>query len=112
LLVRLAPQLTHVAVPRAHYPVDTLEYMAEHKLTRGRIVVSFGWAQYVLAAFGDRHSEDTGLLLAFDGRHRTCYPQELMDVYMDFELGNGVPRFRSPDSPPFDPHRALELGNP
>ena len=54
------------------------------------------------------------LKVAFDGRFRTCYPQELVDMYFDFAIGDAPPemRFRSPDSPPVDGSRILKYKHP
>ena len=92
-------------ISKAAYPVDAMQYLADHRVG-GRIVADFGWAQYTLAALPDS-------TVAFDGRLRTCYPQEIADAYFDFILGN-VPgtRWRSPSSPPFDDRRILRLGDP
>ncbi len=105
-------QLQAVAVPRDFWPVDALKFMSDQGLTKGRIVVTFGWAQYVLAAFGHPTSEQEGLLVACDGRCDTAYPQEVLDWFLDFELGHYSQRYRSPSSPPIDPSRALTIGEP
>ena len=76
------------------------------------MVVTFNWAQYAIAAFGPRDHSDDGLRVSFDGRFRTCYPQEVIDMNFDFVLGNLEPRYRSPKSPPFDDERVLEFGDP
>jgi hypothetical protein len=47
-----------------------------------------------------------------DGRFRTCYPQELIDMHFDFALADLEPRYRSPHSPPIDGARILEFGSP
>ena len=112
LVVELVPSLTWIRVPRNHYPVDALQFMKDNSLDRGKIVVTFGWAQYVIGALGHPKSSEDGLLVAIDGRFRTCYPQEVLDIYLDFELGNRIPRHRSKDSPPVDDARALQVSNP
>src|SRR5439155_5386120 len=49
----------------------------------------------------------------FDGRLRTCYPQEVADAYFDFLVGDRlIPRWRSEQSPPVDATRMLRLGEP
>ncbi len=103
-----------VVLPRS-YPVDAFQFMRDHGLD-GRMVVQFRWAQYALAAFGN-HEDPRGQgksTVAFDGRFRTCYPQSIVDASFDFILGTGpdVPRYRSKDSPPFDPTRILRIGHP
>ena len=70
-------------------------------------MVSFNWAQYAIAAL----SPD--IEVAFDGRFRTCYPQEVVDMHFDFLLGaNGGKRSRSPHSGPIDGARVLDYGSP
>jgi hypothetical protein len=103
---RLAMRLWDFPVERDQYPVDALEFMAEHDLS-GRLVVSFNWAQYALAAL----SPDTQV--AFDGRFRTCYPQQVIDMHFDFLIGD-VPghRYRSDDSGEIDPQRVLQYEQP
>jgi len=93
-------------VDRAQYPVDALQFMADRDLG-GRLVVNFDWAQYALAALAPR------MTVAFDGRFRTCYPQEIADMHFDFLLGD-LPgkRWRSPQSGPVDPTRVLHFGDP
>jgi len=99
----------HVHGPRVErdvYPVSAFRFMAKRGLV-GRSVVHFDWAQYAIAAFGDAAP------VAFDGRLRTCYPQEVADAYFDFLVGDRlIPRWRSPSSPPVDERRILELGHP
>lgn len=100
-------------VQRSEYPVSAFQFMADHNL-RGRMVVTYNWAQYAIAAFGSLDPRDPGILVSYDGRHRTCYPLEIGDLHFDLILGNGGPqvRYRSPTSPPFDPVRCLEIGSP
>jgi len=106
LLVTLAVQSRTLWVNRSRSPVDALQYMADRHLA-GKLVVHFDWAQYALAALAPETT------VAFDGRLRTCYPQEVADLYFDFLLGN-LPafRWRSPTSPPFDDTAILRLGDP
>lgn len=113
---RLYVRLSEMPVERKDYPVAAFQYIADQEFD-GRMVVTFNWAQYAIAAFGPReHSEqghhDGGLLVSFDGRFRTCYPQEVIDMNFDFVLGDLDARYRSPDSPPFDDERVLEFGSP
>ena len=97
------------------YPVDAFQFIQDHQL-KGRMVVQFMWAQYALAAFGNHDDPrgQGGMTVAFDGRFRTCYPQQVVDMYFDFASGMGedIPRYRSPQSPPYDPARILEAGHP
>ncbi len=93
-------------VRRDEYPVAALEFMHSRDLS-GRAVVTYNWAQYVIGCFGDRNIDgraDAGVQLAFDGRFRTCYPQQVVDMHFDFVLGD-IPhlRFRSDQSPNFEP---------
>jgi hypothetical protein len=108
---RLYGRLSEMPVPRKDYPVAAFQYVADQDL-RGRMVVAFNWAQYAIAAFGHGEHADDGLPISFDGRFRTCYPQEVIDMHFDFILGDLEPRFRSPNSPPFDDERTLEFGHP
>lgn len=57
-------QLSQFGVRRDKYPVAAAEFMAKHDLN-GRIVVTFDWAQYAIAAL-------PGSTVGFDGRFRTC----------------------------------------
>jgi hypothetical protein len=93
-------------VRKSTYPVDALDFMARNRLT-GRLVVHFDWAQYALAAFAPETT------VAFDGRFRTCYPQQIADMHFDFLIGD-LPgyRWRDPSSPPVDDGRVLEYGDP
>src|SRR5262249_22922211 len=81
-------------------------FMTDHGL-EGRLVANFDWSQYALAALAPTTT------VAFDGRFRTCYPQEIADMQFDFILGD-VPgrRWRSPLSPPIDGARVLSFGDP
>jgi hypothetical protein len=110
---QVLPRLTEVPVERNHYPVSALEFMARQDCS-GRIVVAGHWAQYVLGVMGARTDADPGLQVAFDGRFRTCYPQQVLDLHFDFFSGSGGPdkRYRSPASPPVDPQRILKVGDP
>lgn len=97
---------TNLSVKRDYYPVDALQFMADRDLA-GKLVVSFNWAQYAIAAL----APDTQV--AFDGRFRTCYPQEVVDMHFDFLLGEyGGKRSRSPESGPVDGTRVLRYESP
>jgi hypothetical protein len=79
--------------------------MADHDL-HGKLVVHFNWAQYALAALPRSR-------VAFDGRFRTCYPQEVIDMHFDFLYGTARKRrFRSPRSGPIDGDRVLDYRRP
>jgi len=112
LCFRLGPQLTRIAVPKSRYPVDAFKFMETNGINKGKIVTTYGWAQYLIGAFGTRGTERDGLLVGFDGRFRTCYPQKLLDAYLDLELGESQARYRHPDSPSVDGRRALDIGRP
>jgi hypothetical protein len=84
--------------------------MRDQRLDRhGKFVCQFEWAQYAIMAFGQRKPQEPGLRMQFDGRFRELYPQEVLDMYWDFDFGHTAPlgRFRSPDSPPIAPARVL-----
>ncbi len=107
--VQLYHQLTLFAVRVDGYPVAAFQFMADQEL-HGRLVTRFKWAQYAVASFGP----SGGTELAFDGRFRTCYPQEIVDLYFDFADGDLGPgrRYRSEASPPIRGDRILEYGKP
>ncbi len=112
LTALLSQQLSTIPVKRSRYPVAAFQFMADQQLG-GRIVVAFPWAQYAIMAFGNE-APSRKLELAFDGRFRTCYPQQVVDLYFDFEAGDRGPerRCRSPHSPPPDPSRILRFREP
>lgn len=113
MIGRLYPRLSDMPVERERFPVSAIQYMADHQL-QGKLVVTYNWAQYVIAAFGAKSPGEDGTTVSFDGRFRTCYPQEIVDMHFDFVLGDLGPaiRRRSPNSPPPDGHRTLEFGQP
>ena len=104
------PRQATLHVEKNYYPVTAMQFMADHQL-EGNVFVSFNWAQYALAVF---HDSSPNSRIAFDGRFRTCYPQEVIDMYFDFILGD-LPmdiRYREDESGPFDPSKSLEYMNP
>ena len=106
LLTVTCRQLTTLPVPRDRYPVDAVQFMVDHGL-RGRLVVSFNWAQYAIASL---QPETT---VGFDGRFRTCYPQRIIDKHFDFLLGDvRNMRHRAATSGPLDPTAVLREGDP
>lgn len=114
LAARLYQRLGDIPVEKDKYPVAAMQYIARHDLT-GKLVVTFNWAQYAIAALGPSSPEaDDGLRVAFDGRFRTCYPQEVVDMHFDLILGDGPQgtRYRSARSGPVDGRAALEFGRP
>lgn len=99
-------QLSQLPVARSDYPLDAVQFMADRGL-QGKLVVSFNWAQYAVAALAPE------VQVGFDGRFRTCYSQEVIDMNFDFLLGEfGGRRSRSPSSGPINPLRVLEQGSP
>lgn len=111
---KLAARLTHIPVPADEYPLGAAQFISDHNL-RGKAVVAFNWAQYAIEAVGPASPKaQNGLLVACDGRLRTCYPQEIIDYHFDFTLGAGdaSARYRDPASPAFDPAQALRYGAP
>ena len=111
---KLYERLSELRVGRRSFPVSALQYIADEQLN-GKMVVTYNWAQYVIAAFGPRDPGEPGILVGFDGRFRTCYPQQIVDINFDLILGNDRPeaRHRSIESPPFDGGgHVLEYRNP
>ncbi|HMO12887.1 MAG TPA: hypothetical protein PKD64_03670 [Pirellulaceae bacterium] len=106
-------------VERSEYPVAAMQFMHDHNI-RGRMVVTFNWAQYAIAAFCvDEHlvQDGEGQLarssISFDGRFRTAFPQTLIDAHFDFLYGDRpIPRYRDAKSGSIDPQRILEYGDP
>ena len=105
---RLYDRLHVVRVERDEFPVSAVQYMADEQLG-GNLVVTFNWAQYLIGVFGPEGSQPH-VRVAFDGRFRTCYPQELVDAHFDFILGDVGPhlRHRGVDSPEFQASRMLD----
>ena len=111
--ISLFYHLRQIPVRRDSYPVTAFQYITDQDLN-GNLILRFKWAQYAIAAFGVESDERPHLKVAFDGRFRTCYPQELVDMYFDFAIGDAPPemRFRSPTSPPADGSRILKYKHP
>lgn len=110
---QLFVRLKEMPVERNTYPVSAIEFLADEKL-EGKIVCTFNWAQYLLAALGAEDDQASGLRVHVDGRCRTSFSQQMLDEHFDFILGDvdTKQRFRSPDSGPFDPARVLRSGEP
>jgi hypothetical protein len=110
---QLVYRLTTLKVERSNFPVTAFEYIAKRELT-GKMLCTFNWAQYALAAFGPRQPGEEGILVQVDGRCRTSYSQAMLDEHFDFLFGNIDPkiRYRDPNSGPLDPARVLEDGQP
>src|SRR5262249_31199711 len=111
--VQLVHRLTSVKVERSAYPVAAFDFIARRGLT-GKMVCTFNWAQYALAAFGPHLPDETGILVQVDGRCRTSYSQAMLDQHFDFLIGNvdASQRYRDPKSGPFDPQAVLSVGQP
>lgn len=110
---RLAARLDAVKVERENFPVAAAEFIAREKLT-GKMIVTFNWAQYALAAFGPKEAGEQGLLVHVDGRCRTSYSQAMLDEHFDFIMGEqpATDRYRDPTSGPVDPEKALKNHRP
>jgi hypothetical protein len=109
---KLHSRLRQMSVARNEYPVAAFQFIADNEL-HGRLVVTYNWAQYAIAAFGPKHADDVNSIrVSFDGRFRTCYPQEVVDMNFDFILGDLVPHHRGSNSFAFDDDEVLEFGNP
>lgn len=93
-----------------YYPVVALQYIVEKDL-QGRMVVPYNWGQYVLAVLRPTGDEDTPTRVSIDGRFRTCYSQEVIDMNFDFEFGPYRDRYRTPGSL-YDDERVLQHGSP
>jgi hypothetical protein len=104
------PRLSHLQVSTSDYPVDAFAFLAKHRLS-GRTIVTFNWAQYAIGLFANQELDSS---VAFDGRYRTCYSQEVLDRYFDLAFGKDYsgPRYRSPASGPIDPEQSLTRDNP
>lgn len=109
----LAQRCSQLHVERQQFPVAAIDFMAKRGLN-GRLVVTYNWAQYAIAALPDSP-------VGFDGRFDTCYPQSVLDAHFDFILGD-EPGKRSRVSgralapgDPTNPHSTpvvLHLGSP
>jgi hypothetical protein len=106
-------RLTSLRVERDKYPADAFYFIAQNKLT-GKMLCTFNWSQYAIAAFGPRQPGEQGILVQVDGRCRTGYSQDMLDMHFDFLLGRDDPdlRYRAASSGPLDPLRALQVGRP
>jgi len=76
----LAQRCSQLHVDRQQFPVAAIDFMAKRGLN-GRLVVTYNWAQYAIAALPDSP-------VGFDGRFDTCYPQSVLDAHFDFILGD------------------------
>lgn len=99
-------QIRSLRVERASYPVAAFEFIERHRL-EGRMVTEFNWGQYSLYAFWPR------ILVSVDGRFDTSYSRQVLDVNLDFMMGDDPrSRNRSPDTGPFRADRVLDVGEP
>lgn len=106
--VSLYPRLSMMPVPRDTYPVSAIEFIEENHL-KGRLIVTYNWAQYAIAAL----ATDGDTAVQFDGRYRTCYPQNVVDMHFDFILGlSDEYRFREEKLNNIPLARILEYNNP
>jgi hypothetical protein len=95
-------RLKDFSIDRGQYPVDALQFMADHNLN-GKAVVAFNWSQYAIASLAPQ------ITVGFDGRYDTCYPLRVVDMHFDFQLGEaGGLRNRSPKSGAIDGRKILE----
>jgi hypothetical protein len=102
----LDTRLKDFSIDRGQYPVDAVQFIADHNLS-GKAIVAFNWSQYALAALAPQ------ITVGFDGRYDTCYPLEVVDMHFDFQLGEaGGLRNRSPRSGPIDGRKILEHESP
>jgi hypothetical protein len=111
--LQLAFRLSTLNVERETYPVDAFDFISRRGLT-GKMVCTFNWAQYALAAFGPREPGEAGILVQIDGRCRTSYSQKMLDMHFDFILGRAGSemRYRDPKSGPFDREGVLNFEHP
>lgn len=113
----LTTRCKELPVRKDVFPVSAVEFLAKNNIN-GRMVVTYNWAQYAIAALGvptDGEIYDDHLTtVSFDGRFRTCYPLSTIDSHFDFVLGNDphMQRYRSPESGKPDPATILELDEP
>jgi hypothetical protein len=106
-------QLRTIRVDKQEFPVEAFQYVADQQI-EGRMVVTYNWAQYAIGTFGGQHADLPHCPVAFDGRFRTCYPQQIVDMHFDFVMGDQGPgsRHRSPLSPPINDSLVLKHRQP
>lgn len=98
-------RLTTLPVLSKQYPVQALQFMKANDI-QGRLVVSFNWAQYAIAAL---QPDST---VGFDGRFRTCYPQQIIDKHFDLLIGQLPGRRNRASQLKFEPTAAITTGDP
>ncbi len=111
---RLYDRLSDLPVHKKEFPVSAMQFMVNRRLN-GNLVVTYNWAQYAIAVFNrdDVRTDQAKMRVAFDGRFRTCYPQDVVNMHFDFilgDLGEGL-RSRGENSPPFSGDRVLAHGS-
>lgn len=87
------------------YPLQAIQFMHDNDI-HGRLVVSFNWAQYAIAALQPKTK------VSFDGRFRTCYPQHIIDKHFDLMVGNVLDVRNRASNTVFDPTAILREGDP
>lgn len=106
---KLATHLTAIKVDRQQAPIGAADYLIRRGLS-GKMVVSMPWAPYTIAALGQRGQDGSGIQVQVDSRGRAAYRQELLDMHLDFLLGDESPaRSRGGQA---DPARVLREGRP
>jgi hypothetical protein len=111
ILLVLLRQSVQLWVPAAEYPLGATQFMARHGVG-GRLMCTFNWSQYVLAAVCTDQRIVPATELAFDGRFTTCYPLEIRDLHFDFVLGNDKEKRYRGSGLPFQADGILSLGDP
>jgi hypothetical protein len=108
---KLASRLSGLQVECKNFPVAATQYIATERL-QGKMIVTFNWAQYALAALG-KNGHEPGIRIHVDGRCRTSYSQAMLDEHFDFIMGEQSPgdRYRDPRNE-FDPEKALRNHRP
>ena len=112
--LQLKDRLSQIKVDRSVYPVEAMAFLKRRNINGNKVVVTYNWAQYAIAALCVPEADTTKSKLAFDGRFRTCYPQEIVDMHFDFLYGTEhlTHRHRSSKSGEIDPFSVLSYGQP
>ena len=98
-------RLMTLPVLSSRYPVQAMQFMHDNDIN-GRLVVSFNWAQYAIAAF------QPNTKVSFDGRFRTCYPQHIIDKHFDLIVGDEPEMRNRASNAAFDATAILREGDP
>ena len=107
-VTKLGHRTSALRVHRWLYPVTAFQYIEDRHLN-GKMIVPYNWGQYALSVFGQATAVKTALRVSVDGRFRTGYPQEVIDMNFDFQAGDRGKRYRVSA---FDDERVLEYGDP